>query len=204
MAIEADSMLPSGPPKRKVRNLLLDSRFQLKYTGAVVATVVVVASVLGYLAFDYSQGQTEALTIQMATQPELDAKAVAAIEVWAQEQDRKIMLQIIMGILILAVTMGGVGIVVTHKIVGPAYKIRQLIRAVAKGKLRVEGRIRRGDELQEVFEAFELMVVSLRERQEGEVQELEQVIALAKQEGVGTTVLGPLTSLRDRMQKAVE
>ena len=70
MGVEARSVAPlPGAPKRKLRNYLLDRRFQLKYTSMVVAVTMVVASILGTLAYQESKGQTEALQIQLATQP---------------------------------------------------------------------------------------------------------------------------------------
>ena len=57
--------------QRKVKNYLLDRRFQLKYTGMVLLVTIAVASVLGYVAYDFSRGQTEAFTAQIAAQPDL-------------------------------------------------------------------------------------------------------------------------------------
>ena len=59
--------------QRKVKNYLLDRRFQLKYTGMVLLVTLVVAGVLGYMAYDFSKGQTEAFTAQLAAQPDLAA-----------------------------------------------------------------------------------------------------------------------------------
>ena len=192
------------PPKRRLRNYLLDTKFQLKYTLMVVLVTVVVAGILGYLAYRYSEGQTESLTLTMATQPDLDPAAMAEIEEFAQAEDRKVLLSIVTGILILALVLGFTGIIVTHKVVGPAYKMKRLLREVADGHLRIQGRLRKGDELQDLFIAFENMVTQLRARQADEIKELEASIERAKKAGASEEIVRDLTAFRDRMQKALD
>jgi methyl-accepting chemotaxis protein len=197
--------VPQGaPPKRRLRNYLLDTRFQLKYTGMVVVVTVFVASVLGWLTYDHSKGQTEAMSVTMAMQPDLDPSVANDLEGWAEEQDRKVLLGIVLGILAMAFTLGFTGIIVTHKLVGPAYKMRLLLNQVADGKLKLQGRLRKGDELQELFEAFANMVESLREAQAREVAELDAAIAHAKEAGLNETDLHSFQEVRDRMHAALD
>jgi len=201
---ETRPMPASGPPKRKLRNYLLDSRFQLKYTGMVVAITVVVAGVLGYFAYDYSRGQTEMMTIQMAMQEDLDPAAEAEITAFAEEQDRKVLGYIVAGIVLLAITLGLTGIVITHKLVGPAYKMRMQLRKVAEGKLIVQGRLRKGDELQELFEAFENMVESLRAAQAKEIAAIDAALEQARTLGADEQALAAIIEVRNRMQASLD
>ena len=69
------------------------------------------------------------------------------------------------------------GIVVTHKVAGPIFKMKRQIREVGSGKLRVPAPLRKGDDLVHFFAAFEQMVVNLRDRQQGEIDRLEQVLS---------------------------
>ena len=193
-----------APPKRRFRNYLLDRPFQLKYTGMVVAVTVVVAAVLGYVAYDFSKGQTEAMTLSMAMQPDLDPAVANDLQGFAAREDRKVLMGILGGILILALTLGFTGIIVTHKVVGPAYKMKLLLRQVAAGKLKLAGRLRKGDELQELFEAFAEMVESLRETQKREVTELTDAIQKAESAGVPREALEELRGVRDRMASALD
>jgi nitrogen fixation/metabolism regulation signal transduction histidine kinase len=194
-----------GAPQRRLRNYLLDPRFQLKYTGMVVVVTVAVAAVLGYFAYNFSKGQTEILNIQIAMQSEhMDPSSVAALEGYAQSQDQQVLLGIIGGILVLALTLGITGIMVTHKLVGPAYKMRMLLGEVAAGKLRIAGRLRKGDELQELFEAFSQMIDALREEQSREIVELDEAIAKARAAGVADDALRHVVEVRNRMQAALD
>ncbi len=207
MGADAEAVKPrmsGGPPRRRIRNYLLNPRFQLKYTFMVVAVTVVVAGVLGYFAYDYSRGLTEALSINMSMQPDLPPETVAELEGWAEREDRKVLTAIVMGILVLTLTLALTGIMVTHRLVGPAYKLRMLLNEVSAGKLRLAGRLRKGDELQEVFEAFREMVESLRGAQAEEIAQLDAAIEQCRQAGVQNDSLQGIIEVRDRMQSALE
>ena len=193
-----------GPPKRRLRNYLLDTRFQLKYTAMVVVVTVIVASVLGYIAYQYSKGQTESLTLTMATQPDLDPASMQEIEDFARAEDTKVLLSIIAGISILALVLAFTGIIVTHKVVGPAYKMKRLLRDVGDGHWRIQGKLRKGDELQDLFIAFEYMVNQLRATQANEIKELEAALERAKTAGAPAEVVRDLEAFRTRMQKALD
>jgi len=205
MSAEAETMMERGaPPKRRLRNYLLDPRFQLKYTAMVVCVTVLVASVLGYFAYKYSEGQTEALMVQMATMPELPADTAGDIEAMAKERDREVLLKIVSGILILAVALGVTGIIVTHKVVGPAYKMRKMLSEVAEGHLKMSGRLRKGDELQELFDSFANMIEALRTFQASEVTALDEAIGKARDAGVPEDALLAIVEVRDRMAATLD
>jgi methyl-accepting chemotaxis protein len=205
MGVEARSVAPGpGAPKRQLRNYLLDSRFQLKYTGMVVGVTLVVATVLGHFAYDYSRGQTEALQVQLASQPDLDPQVAATLDERAQAQDRKVLFAIVGGIAILALALGITGIVVTHKVVGPAYKLKMMLRRIADGRLKVDGSLRRGDELQDVFIVFNEMVETLRSSQAREVALLDEALAKARRAGTPDDVITLFQEVRDRMQAEIE
>lgn len=214
MTADAQSMPKSkeGPPKRRFRNFLLDARFQLKYTGMVVAvTVFVTGSVglwLGTEAYNYSRGMSQMLLMQQEGAMQVDDELHALMAQEAAEEDAKIFRQIVIGIvalvLILSLALGFTGIIVTHKVVGPAYKLRLMLGDVAAGTLNIRGGFRKGDELQEVGEAFKDMVKSLKTRRAEELAQLDEAIAAAKESSADEAVLEQLTALRDRLQATLE
>jgi methyl-accepting chemotaxis protein len=196
-------------PPRKLRNYLLEPKFQLKYTGMVVSVTLVVAAVLGYQAYKYSTGQTELLNIEKMEAATMsgavaDARFIADLEGYAREADRKVALAIMGGIGVLALALGLTGIVVTHRLVGPAYRLRQLLRQVSAGSLQPAGSLRKHDELQEVFVAFQEMVKNLRGAREQDLAALDEALERAKAAGASDTALEPLTSVRERLRGALE
>lgn len=200
---------PNAKYKRSFRNLLLQPRFQLKYTAMVVGVTVVVAAVLGAFAYRYSRGQTEMLTIQKMESAFSAGETVsptftADLERYAEEADRNVLLAIIGSILLLAVALGLTGIVVTHKLVGPAFRLKNLLRQVRDGHLHAKGRLREGDELHDIFDAFQEMTASLREAQRQEIALLEAAIARAEEADVPAEALSDVHEVLRRMRAALE
>lgn len=190
-------------PKRRFRNYLLDSRFQLRYTGMVVVVTFIIASFLGWIAYQQSKGQTEMMTIGMMDDA-VDAGAMELIQAEAEAYDRQFLLSIIGGIAILVLSLGATGILVTHRIVGPAFKMKSLFRDVADGHLRIRGGLRKGDELQDVFLEFERMINKLRDGKRSEIDLLEAAIARAKSADVDAGVVSDLEALRSAMEKELK
>jgi len=191
-----------------LRNYLLDPKFQLKYTGYVVLVTVVmttgVGAWLGYEAYTYSAGMSEMLLMQEGAGMEVDDTLQELLEEQSAEEDEAVRNKIITGIvvlvLILSFTLGLTGIIITHRIVGPAYKMTLLLGDVAGGQLNVHGGLRKGDELQNVGVAFKKMVVALRDRQEEELASVKEIIEAAQGADVDSEILDQLGTLRDHMQ----
>ena len=190
--------------QRKVRNYLLDRRFQLKYTGMVLVVTLAVAGILGYFAYDFSKGQTEAFTAQLAAQPDLDQETAADLEQFAKQEDRKVRNAILIGIALMTLALGVTGIVVTHRVVGPAYRMRRLFEHVGEGHLEVVTGIRKGDELQELFHSFAEMVESLREQRSEDIVRLEDTLINMEAAGVQSAHITELRALLDRIRKTVD
>jgi nitrogen fixation/metabolism regulation signal transduction histidine kinase len=129
---------------------------------------------------------------------------VRDLESYSEAADRKVALSIVLGVLLLALALGATGIIVTHRLVGPAYRLKRLLRDVRDGRLVVRGRLRKGDELQDIFEAFQEMIVSLRSGQERQIAMLEAAIERARVAGVPADAIADIESVRDRMRAALD
>jgi methyl-accepting chemotaxis protein len=200
------SQSPRTHPPRKLRNYLLEPKFQLKYTSMVVAVTVVVAAVLGYQAYRYSTGQTEMLNIErmQSKGADVDAQFIASMEEYARAADRKVLLAVLGGIAALALALGVTGVVVTHRLVGPAYRLKQMLRDVSAGRMQVAGKLRKHDELQDVFEAFAQMVDNLRATRERDIEELDLALEKARSAGASDEALALVRAVRDRMQATLD
>jgi nitrogen fixation/metabolism regulation signal transduction histidine kinase len=103
----------------------------------------------------------------------------------------------------LVVVIGFAGIIVTHRVAGPIFKMKRQIKDVGEGHLRVPSPLRKGDELVDFFDAFRTMVINLRERQQGEIDKLES--ALKHLEGKASDeAMQPLHSLHVEMKDALD
>lgn len=202
----------AGARDRKLRNFLLDARFQLKFAAYFVALALVIAGFLGVFIvrttsslFSQLSESVEARKKAAETSRELgtctvnneltanmeDASLVASlaeksrkideeyeaekqaaqaqsIEVQKQQQRT---LWVMLGVLFLFIVgVAFVAIVITHRIVGPLFRIKRMAREVASGVVRPPAYgLRPGDELQDVFAVFSEMVTALRERTESDL-----------------------------------
>ena len=71
-------------------------------------------------------------------------------------------------------------------------------------KLTFHRKLRKGDELQEFFETFTVMVERIKARQAAEIEKLDAAIAVAKEQASSDGTIAALQDLRDGMQKANE
>lgn len=262
MGQAATAPLPTtGRHQRRFRNYLLDSHFQLKYTGYLVGIALLFSVSLGLLIWRTSvaviaqshqavhQGEqvvergrevvTESQKVSevvkmniikdpvysdnpalldafksdadkqderlKAQQQALESQATALREQAASLTDKQhIMLYTLVGALsLLVVLIGFAGIFVTHKVAGPIFKMKRQISDVGEGRLKIPGKLRKGDELVEFFETFETMVVNLRQRQEEEIAKLERAIASLEPKAEPGE-LEPLYQLRNEMKAALD
>jgi methyl-accepting chemotaxis protein len=77
----------------------------------------------------------------------------------------------------LVLGIGLVGIVVTHKVAGPIFKMKRHLREVARGNLEVPWGLRKGDELVDFFEAFRDMIHALRDQRKQEIEVIDQCLS---------------------------
>jgi len=92
------------------------------------------------------------------------------------QQQKTLLTALVAMLALLVIGVGVAGIVFTHKIAGPIFKMKRLLRQVGEGKLILREKLRKGDELQHFFETFEKMVEALREHQKGEIAKVDQIL----------------------------
>src|SRR6185436_522998 len=91
-------------------------------------------------------------------------------------QQNVLLLGLVAGLGLLVICVGLAGIVFTHKVAGPIFKMKRLLRQVGEGKLVVREKLRKGDELQHFFETFENMVNDLRRAQTAEISKVDKIL----------------------------
>ncbi|MET0791656.1 MAG: HAMP domain-containing protein [Polyangiaceae bacterium] len=251
----------TGRHQRRLRNYLLDSHFQLKYTGYLVGIALLFSISLGLLIWRTSaaviaqshqavhQGEqvvergkqvvaesqkvSEVVKMNIIKDPVYsdNPALLDAFKADADKQDERLkaqqvalegqatalrdqasaltdkqhaMLYTLVGALSLLVILIGIaGILVTHKVAGPIYKMKRQINDVGEGRLKIPGKLRKGDELVHFFDTFETMVRNLRARQEEEIAKLEQAITTMEPKAEPGE-LDPLYQLRKEMKAALD
>jgi methyl-accepting chemotaxis protein len=231
MTTAATSPSPQGAYKRSVRNYLLDSRFQLKYSGFLVLVAVVISGVMGAVLYETTLavvGESSALVDESkkvsevsrmnirdlaSDSPELltefNREADAHDKALSDQQARLIHGQQLMiesligGLALMVVLIGLLGIYFTHKVAGPIFKMKRLLKQVGDGHLHVDARLRRGDELTDFFDTFTQMVQGLRQMESRQLQDVEAAIK-ALEGGSREETAAALGRVRDAMNHALE
>ncbi|MEZ4226744.1 MAG: HAMP domain-containing protein [Polyangiaceae bacterium] len=251
----------TGRHQRQLKNYLLDSHFQLKYTGYLVLIAVVLSAALGFALWRTSrsviaqsheavhqgeqvvdlgrevvtESQKVSAVVQMnivkdpvysdnpalldafktdaAKQDERLRKQQKALEEQAAslkaqsgalaDRQRSMFTSLLLVFSLLVVGIGFAGIVVTHKVAGPIFKMKRQIRELGDGSLKVPFGLRKGDELVDFFETFRQTVRKLREREE---QNLELVNDALKglDADKNSDEVAKLEQVRDTMKQALD
>ena len=220
-----------GAYKRSVRNYLLDSRFQLKYSGFLVIVAVVISGVMGAVLYETTLavvGESSALVEESkkvsevsrmnirdlaSDSPELltefNREADAHDKALSDQQGRLIHGQQLMieslvgGLALMVVLIGLLGIYFTHKVAGPIFKMKRLLKQVGDGHLHVDARLRRGDELTDFFDTFTQMVQGLRQMESRQLEDVEAAIK-ALEGGSREETAAALGRVRDAMNQALQ
>lgn len=115
-------------------------------------------------------------------------------------RDRKNLQMLLVGTgLALVLLLTAMGVVITHRIVGPVHKMKRLLRRVSTGRLAIEERLRRGDELEDLFDTFLQMTYSLRAIQGARLKTLDMTIERAEATGAAPEVVDGMRALRAQM-----
>ena len=247
--------------KRSMRNYLLDTGFQLKYAGYLVAIAALLSVLLGWrlwatskslvaqtkeaveqgqLAVSLGQKVAEeskkvSSVVEMnlvkdpfyADQPELleafkadrakqgsalsdqqkelegQAQALASHSASIERQQRATLTALFSLLALLVMGVGLAGIVITHRVAGPIFKMTRQMRQMGEGHWRVPDPLRKGDELAHFFGAFETMVRGLRRQRERELELLDELDEALDGEGESAP-RERVEALRAEMRRALD
>jgi hypothetical protein len=120
--------------------------------------------------------------------------------------NRQEMQAVLISLVVLFVILVLLGIVVTHRVAGPIYKMKLLMAKIDGDHLRLDGQLRRGDELRDLFEELSGMLERLRNHQRSEITDLDALLErlrTAKDDDERTSALSALEAFRERMEGAL-
>jgi nitrate/nitrite-specific signal transduction histidine kinase len=149
------------------------------------------------------------LVAQFTHEAEAYDNAIASHEkaVVAQQQSlvlrqRWMLGSLVAALAVMVVLIGLLGISFTHKVAGPVYKMNRLLAQVGSGNLRVDARLRRGDELKAFFDTFTQMVAGLRNFEGRHLADVEAAIQ-ALERGDKEEATRALERMREAIREAM-
>jgi methyl-accepting chemotaxis protein len=134
------------------RRYLVDRRFQVKYTLIIVALSSVIYLILGYHLYKGELARTEILNIQNRD-----------LQMLVASQDSSILYYLVGFFLLQAASLVILGILITHRIAGPVYRVQKYLEDVAQGgELKPLDKVRSRDEFHEFFDALSAVIERFR------------------------------------------
>jgi nitrogen fixation/metabolism regulation signal transduction histidine kinase len=232
--------------KRRLRNYLLDARFQLKLTGYIIAIALAVSFTIGLFLWGTSrklmreaelavearsraaetskdlsnatlsnellarfddpafEQQLREKAAAIDAEYEVERQAILAQRAELVRRQRLVWLTLVGCLAAFVLFIAMATIVVTHRVVGPLFRIRRLANQVRDGRLGMPANaLRRGDELKEVFEDLTQMVQSIRTWEAEDLRAIERVIEVA-QSGERQALVAELQAVQARMKSRLD
>ena len=152
----------------KRRRILIKRAFQLRYVGAIlffvllitlISTITIYAAIFPYLseklANVYPQGRLVMVLRNANMKVLMSTAVVLPIAVW-------------------------VGIMFSHRIAGPWYRMEVILREIAEGSLTARVNLRKGDELQSLGDAINEVTDNLRAMAKENVEYIDSLDSTLK------------------------
>lgn len=146
------------------RSFLVDRRFQLKYAVVMAAAGLVVAAVFG-VWLQQAHAQATAL---LAPDPETRALV--------ERSDRLLLAAFGAIAVLLALALGLLGVVVTHRVAGPVFVMGHYLEVLAAGRFPRMRTLRRSDDLKPFLDTFIRAVDALKLREARHAAVLEEAV----------------------------
>jgi hypothetical protein len=160
--------------KRKVRNYLLDAGLQLRYTATIVVVAIFLTAGLGFKMYQATREISKIILFTGLADP----TTAQELQTQFANSDRVVLWGIVGFGLVLVLSISAVGILITHKVVGPLYKITSLFARVRDNRMgTAPAGLRKGDELQEFYSSFREMHQAVRDRVIDDVRVLGNVVS---------------------------
>ena len=165
--------VPSAGRQRRRAVPVIDARFQWKYTLLIMALGVGVMAIMGGLLYRAHTDNTRLL----------DLSGNSILQEQVIRGDQIFLLYLIISVVLMAVMLAIWGLIVTHRISGPLFLVARYFGVLANAQYPDVRPLRKNDELQEFFVAFEEAVAALRDRDVGALRDLEDALADADKAG---------------------
>jgi hypothetical protein len=190
--------------KRKIRNFLIDRRFQLGWVARVAIVTALILGAMGYFLFNTLAESADMMVAQTLAVEGLAPSAQKAFIEQGQRDKRSAIIELASGLVGILVLLSLMTIVATHKIAGPAYKMKKLLSGIDGDHLQLWAKLRKGDELHDMFEQLEEMLRRLREARHREVAEIEAAVAALRNAGAPDAPIASLEKISARFRNSVE
>ena len=173
---------------------VINSSFQFKYTGIIVAIGVGIAILLGIFLYNAHVENTDLLTGTVPEGSELFNEI--------KSTDNNVVVYLSLFVLAMGVSLFVWGIFVTHRIAGPIFILTRYLNVLADGDFPDIRPLRKRDEMKEVHTALYRVLGKIKENEQLDIETLDKIIKAAEGSGLEASTLNLITNMRDRKKAA--
>jgi methyl-accepting chemotaxis protein len=166
--VEPQRREQDGRRNRKLRNRLLNPRFQLKYTAMIVGIASLISLVLGLYLTSTLRENSRML--------KLEAEFDDVLQSQLADSDAHIVWVMVGAFIVFIIVLAVMCVLVTHHMAGPIFVVQRHIREMGEGTLPRVRALRKGDEFVELLDTLSTAIQSIAERTRGEVAALEKMV----------------------------
>jgi signal transduction histidine kinase len=159
-----------GKKQRRMRHLLLNRRFQLKYTAMIVGIASLVSIVLGVYLMEMIRENSRML--------KLEAEFDEVLQAQLSDADARVAAVLIGSFLFFNIVLGVLAVFITHRMAGPIFVMQRYVRELGQGKLPKVRKLRKGDEFVELVDTMSETVKMLEANTRREVASMEHVLTV--------------------------
>ena len=195
---------PSAPKdRRRMRNYLLDVGLQIRYTMTIVVIAVLLTAGLGYKMYQATRDTSKVIELSGMADPTIAGELQGQFA----SSDKWVLWGIVGFGVVLVISVSAVGILITHKVAGPLFKVAGFFSRVRENRLgAIPPPLRKGDELQEFYGSFRELHQALRERTDEDIRVLAEAVAAIESGGAAGAqrAIEDLRQLRRRKEESLE
>lgn len=185
----SEASAEAGPHSAPRRRYLVDRGFQLKYALLMAAAGLVVAGIFG-VWLQQAHAQATALL-----SPDPETRALV------ERSDTLLLGAFVAIAVLLSVSLGLLGVVITHRVAGPVFVMGHYLHVLAEGRFPRMRTLRRSDELKVFFQAFLDAIDAMKDREAKHAAVLEDAVRRMRAAAAVAPELGPAI---DALAKAAQ
>ncbi len=157
---------PKGRKQRRMTNLLLNRKFQLKYTGMIVGLSSIISVALGFFLIEQMRVNSRML--------QLDAELDVVFQEQLAQSDAKMVAYLVGALVAFNLVLALGAIFVTHRMAGPIFVFRRYVRMLGEGQIPHVRKLRKGDEFRELIDTVQDAVESIVVQTKAEIEVLQR------------------------------
>ncbi len=145
---------PKGPERRTIAGLFVNKQILKRYGILVAAIMMVSAMLIGFVIHQ---------TIKQSLEKETRRVGKASVYEVLMEVNNELLLRVFFVLFLSVVVTGVTGVLFLHRIAGPLYRIRGVLRNLVQGKVPDrELQLREGDFFAEVVDELNRLIIKMR------------------------------------------